>query len=84
MSLAIFGFIPPWVAILVVSRDFMIVGAVLLSTLMGNPLVIQPLYISKANTAAQILFATLVLALSRPEARPGMADHGRDVCRSPR
>ncbi|QCK87749.1 CDP-alcohol phosphatidyltransferase family protein [Phreatobacter aquaticus] len=62
VSLAIFGFIPPWVAILVVSRDFMIVGAVLLSTLMGNPLVIQPLYISKANTAAQILFATLVLA----------------------
>ena len=33
VSLAIFGFIPPWVAILVVSRDIMIVGAVVLLSL---------------------------------------------------
>lgn len=62
VSLAIFGFIPPWVAILVVSRDFMIVGAVLLSTLLDRPVSIQPLMVSKANTAAQIVFAALVLA----------------------
>jgi len=62
VSLAIFGFIPPWVAILVVSRDIMIVGAVLLSTLVDKPLTIQPLLVSKANTAAQIVFAALVLA----------------------
>lgn len=62
LSLAIFGFIPPWVAILVVSRDIMIVGAVVLSTLMERPLTIQPLLVSKANTAAQIIFAALVLA----------------------
>lgn len=62
VSLAIFGFIQPWVAILVVSRDIMIVGAVVLSTLMGKPVIIQPLFVSKANTAAQILFAALVLA----------------------
>lgn len=62
VSLAIFGFIPPWVAILVVSRDIMIVGAVLLSTLVEKPLTIQPLMVSKANTAAQIVFAALVLA----------------------
>lgn len=62
LSLAIFGFIPPWVAILVVSRDIMIVGAVVLSTLLERPLTIQPLLVSKANTAAQIIFAALVLA----------------------
>ena len=62
VSLAIFGFIPPWVAILVVSRDIMIVGAVLLSTLLDRPLTIHPLMVSKANTAAQIVFAALVLA----------------------
>jgi cardiolipin synthase (CMP-forming) len=62
VSLAIFGFIPPWVAILVVSRDIMIVGAVVLSTLVEKPLTIHPLMVSKANTAAQIVFAALVLA----------------------
>ncbi len=62
VSLAIFGFIPPWVAILVVSRDIMIVGAVVLSTLVGRPLTIHPLMVSKANTVAQIVFAALVLA----------------------
>ncbi|MBN8942320.1 MAG: CDP-alcohol phosphatidyltransferase family protein [Rhizobiales bacterium] len=62
VSLAIFGFIPPWVVILVVSRDFMIVGGVLLSTLLDKPLAIQPLFVSKANTVAQIVFAALVLA----------------------
>ncbi|MFN6952922.1 MAG: CDP-alcohol phosphatidyltransferase family protein [Albidovulum sp.] len=62
ISLAIFGFIPPWVAILVVSRDIMIVGAVVLSTLIERPLTIHPLLVSKANTVAQIVFAALVLA----------------------
>ncbi|MFT3953045.1 MAG: hypothetical protein QM722_00985 [Piscinibacter sp.] len=46
-----------------VSRDIMIVGAVLLSTgCSASRSVIQPLLVSKANTAAQILFAALVLA----------------------
>ena len=62
VSLAIFGFIPPWLVILVVSRDFMIVGGVLLSTFVDKPLAIQPLLVSKANTLAQIVFAALVLA----------------------
>ncbi len=49
-------------------RDIMIVGAVVLATLMEKPLTIQPLMVSKANTAAQIIFAALVLA------RPGSQD----------
>ncbi|WP_029004971.1 CDP-alcohol phosphatidyltransferase family protein [Azorhizobium doebereinerae] len=62
VTLAISGDIPRWVAIAVVSRDVMIVGAIVLSTLMAKPVAIQPLIISKVNTAVQIAFAALVLA----------------------
>ena len=39
----------------------MIVGAVLLSWLVDNPVAMKPLLVSKLNTAAQIVFATLKL-----------------------
>ena len=45
-----------------VSRDALIVCAVLLSTVMGNPVEMKPLLVSKANTAAQIVLAAVVLA----------------------
>ena len=54
--------LPLWVVMLVVSRDLLIVGAVLLSTIMGNPVKVHPLMVSKANTVAQIGLATLALA----------------------
>ncbi|MGQ4272729.1 CDP-alcohol phosphatidyltransferase family protein [Terrihabitans sp. B22-R8] len=56
--------IPIWLAIGVVARDIMIVGAVLLSWLLDHPVVIKPLMISKLNTAAQIGFAALALAIA--------------------
>ncbi|MBI4275618.1 MAG: CDP-alcohol phosphatidyltransferase family protein [Rhizobiales bacterium] len=62
VSLGITGAIPRWLVILVVSRDIMIVGAVMLSWLMGKPMQVKPLPVSKANTVAQIVFACLVLA----------------------
>jgi cardiolipin synthase len=49
------------VAILVVSRDLMIVSAIILSWLLDKPVEIKPLAVSKLNTAAQIAFAGLVL-----------------------
>jgi len=45
----------------VVSRDIMIVGAVMLSWLVGSPLKVKPLLVSKLNTVAQIVFACVVL-----------------------
>ena len=48
--------------ILVVSRDFMIVGAVIISWLVDNPVPMKPLMVSKLNTVAQVAFAALVLA----------------------
>jgi cardiolipin synthase (CMP-forming) len=62
VTLGVSGEIPRWLVILVVSRDIMIVGAVLLAWLVGKPLPMKPLLISKINTAAQIVFAGLVLA----------------------
>lgn len=62
VALAVVELIPRWVAIAVVSRDVMIVGAVVLSLVMAKPVTIRPLLVSKLNTAAQIAFAAFVLA----------------------
>src|SRR5690606_13790566 len=48
--------------IVAVSRDALIVCAVLLSTVMGNPVEMKPLMVSKVNTLAQIVLAAVVLA----------------------
>jgi cardiolipin synthase len=62
VALGIIMALPAWLVILVVSRDFMIVGAVILSWLVDRPLAMKPAPVSKLNTVAQILFATLKLA----------------------
>ena len=54
--------IPTHVVIAVVSRDILIVGAVMLSWMLDQPVPMKPLMISKANTTVQIIFAGLVLA----------------------
>ena len=61
IALGISEAVPRWLVILVVSRDLMIIGAVMLSWLVGKPVEVKPLLVSKLNTAAQILFAGLVL-----------------------
>ena len=62
ISLGIWGAVPRWLVILVVSRDIMIVGAVIVSWLFGKPIPMKPLMVSKLNTFAQVAFAALVLA----------------------
>ena len=61
LTLGVNGFIPLWLVILVVSRDILIVGGIMLSWLVGSPLKIKPLLVSKLNTVAQIVFASVVL-----------------------
>jgi cardiolipin synthase len=61
VALGITEAIPRWLVILVVSRDLMIVGAVILSWLVGKPVAVRPLVVSKLNTVAQILLAGVVL-----------------------
>jgi cardiolipin synthase (CMP-forming) len=62
IALAIERSIPIWLTVLVVSRDIMIIGAVIVAWIIDKPLKIAPSMISKANTAAQIVFAAFILA----------------------
>ncbi|HEY8565394.1 MAG TPA: CDP-alcohol phosphatidyltransferase family protein [Beijerinckiaceae bacterium] len=62
VTLSIVGVLPGWLAVLVVSRDVMIVAAILLSWVMDRPVEIRPLLVSKLNTGVQIAFAALVLS----------------------
>ncbi|MFH1556163.1 MAG: CDP-alcohol phosphatidyltransferase family protein [Pseudomonadota bacterium] len=73
VSLAVVELIPRWVAIAVVTRDVMIIGAILLSVLLARPVTIRPLVVSKVNTAVQIAFAALVLASAGLDLNPGRA-----------
>jgi cardiolipin synthase len=59
--LGFIGELPLWLVVTMVSRDALIVCAVLLSTVMGHPVEMKPLFVSKANTAIQIVLAAVVL-----------------------
>jgi cardiolipin synthase (CMP-forming) len=62
IALGITEAIPRWIVILVVSRDILIVGGVMLAWFLGKPVRVRPVLVSKLNTVAQIVFACLVLA----------------------
>jgi cardiolipin synthase len=61
IALAVSAQVPLWLVIGVVSRDILILLAVLLSWLVDRPFAIKPLNVSKINTAAQLVLATTVL-----------------------
>jgi cardiolipin synthase len=63
IALAAIGVLPDWLAILVVFRDVVIVGGLLLLWMLGDRPAIAPLFVSKLNTMLQIaLAATALLA----------------------
>lgn len=61
-ALGVLHLIAPWLVITVISRDVLIIGALLLSRFMERPFPVKPLRISKANTLTQIVYVALVLA----------------------
>ncbi len=61
-ALGFLGHVPPWLVILVISRDVLIIGAVLLTWLLDRDVEIRPTRLSKLNTGVQIALAALVLA----------------------
>ncbi len=73
ITLSIEMLLPRWIVIAVVSRDIMIMGAVVLSWVLNKPVEIHPLIVSKLNTAAQITLAALVLASTGFKFDPGQA-----------
>jgi len=74
ITLAAVGALPDWLAILVVFRDLLIVGGVIVLAVLGHPVTIRPLYISKLNTVLQIvLVATTLLQGGFGIGLPGFA-----------
>jgi len=63
VTLAVVRELPDWLAILVVFRDLLIVGGVIVMGVLGQPVVIRPLYVSKLNTALQIVLIAATLFL---------------------
>ncbi len=62
VALAILGYVPAWLSILVVSRDLFILAGIGVAALMSRPMEIDPLWVSKATTAAQIALLAAILA----------------------
>jgi cardiolipin synthase len=61
ITLAAVGALPDWLAILVVFRDVLIVGGVVVLAVLGHTVAIKPLYISKLNTVMQIVLVGVSL-----------------------
>lgn len=61
VTLAIFGLIPGWLAVIVISRDFIILLGIAILTLMSITYEIKPAIVSKITTALQVV--TIFLAL---------------------
>jgi cardiolipin synthase len=77
VTLGFLKVIPAWLVIIVVSRDVLIIGAVVLSRLMDNPVRVAPLMVSKVNTVAQIGFLVSVLGVAAAEPPLGaLVDYG--------
>jgi cardiolipin synthase (CMP-forming) len=75
VALGVWGALPLWIVILVVSRDIMIVTAVIVSWLFEKPVPMKPLMVSKLNTGAQVALAALVLASLGFNFKPAPYDH---------
>lgn len=61
VMLGLLGELPLWLVVMVVARDVLIMAAVVISSLMHQPVEVKPIFVSKANTAFQIGLALLVL-----------------------
>jgi cardiolipin synthase len=74
-TLAIIGVIPGWLAVIVISRDFIILGGILVLTHMSVNIEIKPSYVSKINTMLQLatIFVALLLKVG------GAEKHFREV-----
>lgn len=61
VTLAAVGALPDWLAIMVVFRDVLIIGGIMILSALGQTVPIRPLYISKVNTVVQIVLIGFTL-----------------------
>jgi cardiolipin synthase (CMP-forming) len=64
VTLAAVSILPVWLAILVVFRDMVIVGGVLVLALLGQSVAIRPILLSRINTALQIVLVAAALFMA--------------------
>ena len=77
VTLALVGQIPGWLTIMVVTRDVMIVGGIILAWLLGSPMAMKPVFLSKVNTVGQIAFGGMVLSVKAFDLFPaGLVHYG--------
>ena len=62
VTLSILHIIPSWLAVIVISRDFIILLGISVLSIMSITVEIRPIFISKVTTALQLI--TILLALS--------------------
>ena len=62
VTLGLQGNLPNWLVVLVVFRDLLIIGGVMILFLVRLEVKMRPLIVSKINTAAQLALAAIVLA----------------------
>lgn len=57
------GNIPLWLVVIILTRDVLILAGVVVAFVLGDPIEIKPLFVSKANTAVQIVLVAIALAM---------------------
>ncbi|MDH4322384.1 MAG: CDP-alcohol phosphatidyltransferase family protein [Desulfobulbaceae bacterium] len=63
VTMAVLGILPAWLAVVVVSRDVIIVAGIGVLMLFDRPLQIQPSLVSKATTCLQLCLVGVFLGL---------------------
>lgn len=69
--LSLYRLIPPWLAVVVISRDFILVAGILILKLFDYPVAVRPTLAGKFTAAAQMITVFVVL-LSRQVPLPGI------------
>jgi cardiolipin synthase len=64
VTLGIAGHLPNWLVIMVVFRDFLIIGGFLLAVALAQTISWRPLLVSKLNTTLQLILIAVALAQS--------------------
>lgn len=65
IALSIFGLIPSWLTVIVISRDVIILMGVMSLSMMSIDYEIKPVFVSKVTTALQIITVFLALLLKQ-------------------
>lgn len=71
VTLVLLGFLPVWLALMVVARDFLIIGFIMMLISLGDSIRPAPSIYSKINTVVQILLIIVVLINLAFELAPG-------------